>query len=75
MDDITLDAIRDGARVEVDQWQLERLALVGLKHELFFYTPGVTAAELGGLAASSFNDLDEAKVGIARCCWGRFLYR
>ena len=59
-----LDEIRDGARVEVDQWQLERLALVGLKHELFFYTPGVTAAELGGLAASSFNNLDDAVAAL-----------
>ena len=38
---------RDAA-VEVDQWQLERLALVGEKFELFFYTPGVTR-EAGGV--------------------------
>ncbi len=55
-----LDEIRDGVRVEVDQWQLERLALVGLKHELYFYTPGVTAAELGGLASRAFSNLDKA---------------
>lgn len=55
-----LDEIRDGVRVEVDQWQLERLALVGLKHELYFYTPGVSSEELGGLASCAFGNLDEA---------------
>ncbi len=54
-----LEQIRN-ARVEVDQWQLERLALVGMKHQLFFYTPGIAAEELGGLAPRAFNDLDQA---------------
>jgi nickel-dependent lactate racemase len=27
--------------VEVDQWQLEKLALVAQKHEILFYTPGL----------------------------------
>jgi nickel-dependent lactate racemase len=54
-----LDEIRD-MRVEVDQWQLERLALVGVKHELFFYTPGVSPAELGSLAPRAFSSLDQA---------------
>jgi nickel-dependent lactate racemase len=39
-----------------DQWQLEKLALVGLNHELFFYTPGVSAKDLGALGAHSFSD-------------------
>ena len=39
-----------------DQWQLEKLALVGLNHELFFYTPGVSAKDLGALGANSFSD-------------------
>jgi len=55
-----LDQIRDAARVEVDQWQLERLALVGQKHELFFYTPGVSAEQLGSLALRTFSSLDQA---------------
>ena len=33
--------------VIVDQWQLEKLALTGLRHELFFYTPGVAKEQLG----------------------------
>jgi nickel-dependent lactate racemase len=58
-----LDQIRE-TRVEVDQWQLERLALVGIKHELFFYTPGVTAAQLGALGQRAFNGLDEAVAAL-----------
>lgn len=59
-----LDQIREGTPVEVDQWQLERLALVGLKHELFFYTPGVTAAQLGSLAPRAFSNLDQAVAAL-----------
>jgi nickel-dependent lactate racemase len=58
-----LDQIRD-TRVEVDQWQLERLALVGVKHELFFYTPGVPAAQLGSLEPRAFSDLDQAVAAL-----------
>jgi len=54
-----LDEIRT-APVEVDQWQLEKLALAGGKFELFFYTPGVTRGQLGFLAGSAFNSLEEA---------------
>ena len=46
--------------VEVDQWQIEKVALVGLKNELFFYTPGVSKRQLGGLGATAFEDLGEA---------------
>jgi hypothetical protein len=44
-----LEEIRN-APVEVDQWQLEKLALVGEKYELYFFTPGVTRGQLGFLA-------------------------
>jgi nickel-dependent lactate racemase len=54
-----LDEIREG-RVEVDQWQLEKLALVGVKNELFFYTPGADAARMGALGARVFATLDAA---------------
>lgn len=54
-----LEQIRQ-APVEVDQWQLERLALACLKHELYFYTPGVKREQVGCLAARSFEKLDEA---------------
>ena len=50
----------DGAAVEVDQWQLEKLALVGEKFELFFYTPGVTRGQMGFLAERAFGSIDEA---------------
>ena len=46
--------------VEVDQWQLEKLAMVGLKFELFFYTPGAGRDRLGCLAPRSFATLGEA---------------
>jgi nickel-dependent lactate racemase len=49
-----------GTAVEVDQWQIEKVALVGLKHELFFYTPGVTKKQLGSLGANAFDNLGEA---------------
>ncbi len=58
-----LDEIRN-TQVEVDQWQIERLALVGLKHELYFYTPGVSAAQLGGLAPRAYDDLNEAVAAL-----------
>jgi lactate racemase len=54
-----LEQIR-AARVEVDQWQVERLAMVGLRHELFFYTPGIRPEQLGSLAPRAFRTLDAA---------------
>lgn len=54
-----LDSIR-GTPVEIDQWQLEKLALTGLKHRLLFYTPGVSPAQLGCLGPQWFNDLNDA---------------
>jgi lactate racemase len=54
-----LDAIKD-TPVIADQWQLERLALVGLKNELFFYTPGVTREQVGALGSQRFDDLNDA---------------
>ncbi len=60
-----LDKIRD-AKVEIDQWQLEKLALVGLEHELFFYTPGAPMEELGSLRANAFGSVDEAVAALLR---------
>jgi nickel-dependent lactate racemase len=48
------------APVELDQWQLEKLALTGEKYELSFFTPGVTRGQLGFLGESSFSTLEEA---------------
>jgi nickel-dependent lactate racemase len=58
-----LEQIRE-RRVEVDQWQLEKLALVGLKNELFFYTPGADAAQMGSLRPRVFAKLDEAVAAV-----------
>lgn len=54
-----LDAIRD-TPVVADQWQLEKLALVELKHPLLFYVPGMRMEELGSLAAGAYPTLAEA---------------
>jgi len=61
-----LDEIRT-APVEVDQWQLEKLALTGVKYELSFFTPGVTRGQLGFLGESAFSTLEEA---VAATLWG-----
>jgi nickel-dependent lactate racemase len=58
-----LDAIRE-TPVEVDQWQLEKLALVGVEHELFFYTPGVTKDQLGCLGPRLFSDINRAVAAV-----------
>jgi nickel-dependent lactate racemase len=54
--------LREIADSEVipDQWQLEKIALVGLTHELFFYTPGVSQKDLGALGSRCFGDLNAA---------------
>lgn len=54
-----LDSIRDTPVVH-DQWQLERLALAGLRNRLLFYTPGAHRDQLGSLAPQSFATLDQA---------------
>ena len=54
-----LDEIRD-TPVVVDQWQLEKLALVGLKNSILFYTPGVSASDLGALGPQLFRSADDA---------------
>ncbi len=46
--------------VVVDQWQLEKLALIGTKHEVFFYTPGVEKKDLGSLGVNTFDELSDA---------------
>ncbi|HUX27247.1 MAG TPA: nickel-dependent lactate racemase, partial [Terracidiphilus sp.] len=58
-----LDQIR-AAEVEVDQWQLEKLALCGVKYELYFYAPGVEKAQLGCLAPRAFGSLNEAIAAV-----------
>jgi len=54
-----LDEIKD-TPVQVDQWQLEKLALVELKHPVSFYMPGIPPAQLGSLAAQNFSTIEAA---------------
>ena len=54
-----LRAVRD-TPVEIDQWQLEKLALTGLRHKLVFYTPGATQSQLGSLGPQAFNNVNGA---------------
>lgn len=46
--------------VRIDQWQLEKMAMAGMRHEILFYTPGAPREELGALGAQTFGNLDEA---------------
>lgn len=50
--------------VDIDQWQLEKLALVGLDHPIFFYTPGVQPEQLGALGPRCFPDIDRAVAAL-----------
>jgi nickel-dependent lactate racemase len=50
----------EGAPVVIDQWQLEKPALVGLRNEFFFYTPGVSPEQLGALGQRCFSDVNRA---------------
>jgi nickel-dependent lactate racemase len=52
------------AAVEVDQWQLEKLALAGQKYELFFYIPGITNDKLGNLAPRCFANPEAAVAAV-----------
>jgi nickel-dependent lactate racemase len=60
-----LDSIRS-TPVITDQWQLEKLALVGLKNELYFYVPGVKPEDLGALAPRCYASLDEAVAAVLK---------
>jgi lactate racemase len=63
--DSFLDEIRTAA-VQVDQWQLEKLALAGQKHELFFYMPGVAKDRLGNLASHCYGSCGAAIAAVLR---------
>jgi lactate racemase len=58
-----LDAI-EHTPVEVDQWQLEKLALVGLKHDVLFYTPGIARDDLGALRPNVFDSAPAAVAAL-----------
>jgi len=46
--------------VQIDQWQVEKLALAALRSELFFYAPVVQAEDLGILKNRHFSTLPDA---------------
>ena len=50
--------------VEIDQWQLEKLALTGLKNEMLFYTPGAARDELGSLGSNAFGNVNDAVAAL-----------
>jgi hypothetical protein len=52
------------APVEIDQWQLEKLALTGMGCELFFYIPGVPSDALAGLTAHTFATPERAVAAV-----------
>jgi nickel-dependent lactate racemase len=54
----------DRAPVEVDQWQLEKLALAGRRFDVLFYTPGVPAEHCGSLAANMFATPEAALTAL-----------
>jgi lactate racemase len=60
-----LDEIKEAA-VEIDQWQLEKLALAGQKNELFFYVPGIPSDKLGKLAARAYPTWQAAVGAVLR---------
>jgi lactate racemase len=56
----------NGTPVQVDQWQLEKLALAGLKFEIFFYTPGVSLDAAGGLGKCMYSSPSAAIEAILK---------
>lgn len=58
-----LDAI-ENTPVEVDQWQLEKLALVGLKHDVLLYAPGIASGDLGSLRSNAFESASSSVAGL-----------
>lgn len=52
--------------VIIDQWQLEKLALVCQTHRVWFYTPGLPAEYHSSLWGKIFPSADEALAELAR---------
>ena len=60
-----LDEVRDQP-VDVDRWQVEKLALAGVQNDVYFYAPGVTRVELGCMGKRAFDTLDDAVAAMLR---------
>jgi nickel-dependent lactate racemase len=52
------------APVVIDQWQLEKIALDGLSHEIYIYTPGVSAEQIGALGEHCYSDVNQAVAAL-----------
>jgi nickel-dependent lactate racemase len=52
------------APVVVDQWQLEKIALAGLRNEMFLYTPGVLPEQIGALGERCYSDVNRAVAAL-----------
>jgi len=52
--------------VVVDQWQLEKLALVAEMNPVLFYAPGADATQLGGLREHTFARVEDAIAALLR---------
>src|SRR3984893_10691978 len=50
--------------VEVDQWQMEKLAIASGQNEILFYTPGISKSVMGSFGDSSFATVDEAVLAL-----------
>jgi nickel-dependent lactate racemase len=58
-----LDAIRD-REVIVDQWQLEKLALVGVQFEVLFYVPGLSNDFHSSFGTNMFTSAEAAVAAL-----------
>lgn len=58
-----LDSIRD-TPVVVDQWQLEKMAMVELKHPLLVYAPGARQEQLGSLREGAYATPESALAAL-----------
>lgn len=52
--------------VEVDQWQLEKLAMAGCRLHTLFYVPGIAPRQAGGLADRMFATPNDAISALLR---------
>ena len=52
------------APVVIDQWQLEKIALAGLRNEIFIYSPGVSPEQIGALGEHCTSDVNQAVAAL-----------
>jgi hypothetical protein len=55
----------NGAPVVVDQWQLEKLALVSQSHRVLFYVPGLAQKYRSRLWGPAYDSAGEAVAALA----------